>query len=132
MTANCYNESYGIGNRNIHEGYGLSTSGSLWVWYYTERGIKQNLTYFQTEKEAVEFAFKTITADDSAKRHLVGFIKEKLKVEELLAELQNRKIHFYKDEIPYGGLVDRRIRVFVFGCDINRVSDLQQQFSQIQ
>ena len=38
MTENCYANTYAIGNRNIYEGYGLDTFGSLYVWYYTERG----------------------------------------------------------------------------------------------
>ena len=128
MTDNCFNDSYGIGNRNIHEGYGLDTSGTLYVWYYTERGQRQQLNYFQTEKEAVDFAFKTITADKSANRHMIGFIKDRTKEMELLTELRNRNIKYWKDEIPYGGPNDIRVRIFVFGCDIKRVSDLQQQF----
>lgn len=62
MTAHCYNDSYAIGNRIIHEGYGLTTAGDLYVWYYTERGARDNLNYFQTEHEAVDFAFRAITA----------------------------------------------------------------------
>ncbi len=129
MTNNCFNDNYAIGNRNIHEGFGLDRFGTLYVWYYTERGERQNLNYFQTEKEAVDFAFKTITADKFANRHMIGFIKDRLKETELLAELKSRNLEYWKDEIPYGGLNDIRIRVFVFGCDIKSVLDLQQQYS---
>ncbi|MEO5943577.1 MAG: hypothetical protein ABIP30_07655 [Ferruginibacter sp.] len=128
MVDNCFNDSYGIGNRNIHEGCGLDTFGSLYVWYYTERGQRKNLKYFQTEKEAVAFAFKTIIADKSANIHMIGFIKDKSKEDELLTELRERNIEFWKDEIPYGGPNDIRSRVFVFGCDIKLVLDLQKQF----
>ncbi|MFD2934866.1 hypothetical protein [Spirosoma flavum] len=128
MTANCYNDSYGIGSRIIHEGYGLDTADRLFVWYYTERGVRQNLSYFQTEKEAVDFAFRTITADRSANRHLVGFLKDKSVEQELIDELDRRGIAFWKDDIPYGGLHDRRSRIFVFGCDIQRVLNLQEKY----
>jgi hypothetical protein len=128
MTDHCFNDSYGIADRNIHEGYGLDTSGALYAWYYTERGQRQYLNYFQTEKEAVDFAFKKITADKSANRHMVGFTKNKTEEAALLTELNNRNIVFWKDDIPYGGPNDRRVRIFVFGCDIKKVLDLQQQF----
>lgn len=128
MTCNCYNESYGIGNRNIHEGYGLDVIDGSYIWYYTERGKKEQIRYFQMEKEAVDFAFKTITQDRSANRHLVGFINNKAVEEELLTELHNRNIGFWKDEIPFGGLQDKRTRIFVFGCDITKVMDLKEQF----
>ncbi len=48
---------------------------------------------------------------------------------ELLTKLDHRKITFWKDEIPHQGLHDRRIRVFVFGCDIQEVFDLQKKYS---
>jgi hypothetical protein len=130
MTHNCYNDSYAIGNRNIYEGCGLDTFGSLYVWYYTERGQRQNLNYFQSEQEAVEFAFKTITADKFANRHLIGFLKDKLAEEELLKELNNRNIKYWTDQIPYGGISDPRFRVFVFGCDIKLTVDLKEKYYQ--
>lgn len=128
MTQNCYSDTYAIGNRIIHEGYGLDKTGNQYVWYYTERGERQNIDFFQTEQEAVDFAFKTITADKFANRHLVGFINDKVLETELLAELDKRNVAFWKDDIPYVGLTDRRTRVFVFGCDIERVLDLQTKY----
>ncbi|HEX9958192.1 MAG TPA: hypothetical protein VGA96_13090 [Fibrella sp.] len=129
MTAHCYNDSYGIGSRMIHEGYGLGTSGGLYVWYYTERGERQNLNYFDTEQEAVDFAFRAITADKSANRHLVAFLKDKAVETELLAELDLRGVPYWKEKIPYGGLHDVRVRIFVFGCDVQKVLDLQEKSS---
>jgi len=128
MTANCYNDSYGIGNRNIHEGMGLDIIGSLFVWYYTERGQRKYLNYFQTEKEAVAFAFDQIKSDPFASRHMIGFLKDKCQEQELLAELDNRQIGYKTDRIPYGGINDQRCRVFVFGCDIRRALDLKEKY----
>ena len=133
MTANCYRDKYAIGNRNINEGCGLDTFGTLYVWYYqSERGERENLDYFRTEQEAVNFAFKKITADKSANRHMIGFIKDKSKEKELLTELEKRKVEYWKDEIPYGGINDPRIRVFVFGCDIKKVLDLQEKYNKVK
>ena len=129
MTAHCYNDSYAIGSRIIHEGYGLTTAGNLYVWYYTERGERNNLNYFTTEQEAVDFAFTAIVADKSANRHLIGFLNDKALEQALLTELDTRGISYWKDDIPYGGLHDRRTRVFVFGCDVQKVLDLQEMYS---
>ena len=128
MTAHCYNDSYAIGHRIIHEGYGLATAGSLYVWYYTERGVRDNIQYFTTEQEAVVFAFQAITADKTANRHLIGFLNDKVLEDELLTGLNTRGIPFWKDEIPYGGLHDGRTRIFVFGCDVQKVLDLQKKY----
>lgn len=128
MTKNCFNDSYGIGDRNIHEGFGLDTFGSLYVWYYTERGKRQNLNYFQTEKEAVAFALAAIASDRFANRHMIGFVAGENTVAELLSELTRREVSYWKDQIPYGGLHDLRTRVFVFGCDINKVLDLREKY----
>lgn len=129
MTARCYNDSYAIGSRIIHEGYGLAKADTLYVWYYTERGERNNLNYFTTEQEAVDFAFTAIVADKSATRHLIGFLNDNALERALLSELNARGISYWKDDILYGGLHDRRTRVFVFGCDVQKVLDLQEMYS---
>lgn len=128
MIAHCYNNSYAIGERKISEGFGLDKNGNTFIWYYTERGRKENLNSFSTEKEAVEFAFAHITADPYARRHLIGFLKKDESIKnELLLELKNRGIDFFIDEIPYA-VNDPRCRVFVFGCDLKNVSDLKEKY----
>lgn len=128
MTANCYNDSYEIGSRKTHEGYGLTTIDGLYVWYYTERGVCDYLHYFQTEQEAVDFAFKAITTDKTANRHLVGFMNDRSMKQELVTELDKRGITYWQDKIPFGGLHDPRTRIFVLGCDIQRALDLQEKY----
>ena len=130
MATNCYNDSYGVGNRNIHEGYGLVATGNQFVWYYTERGTKDYLKYFDTEKEAVEYAFEKITSDKTANRHMVGFLNDENTESELLQELQRRNIKYFTDTIPYGGVNDLRYRIFVFGCDINKAQDLKNLYDK--
>ena len=131
LTKNCFAHTYGIGNINILEGYGLDTFGSLYVWYYTERGERENLNYFQTEKEAVDFAFMKITADKFAKSHMIGFINDKQSELDLEIELRKRNVDFWKDEIPYYGLAKLTTRVFVLGCDIKKVLDLQIKYGKV-
>ena len=54
---------YSINGNAIDEGFGIDRSGGLLIWYYTERGKKDNQKYFQTENEAVAFAFHQIKVD---------------------------------------------------------------------
>lgn len=133
MKANCYNDdSYAIGGKTIYEGFGLEKSGEGYAWYYTERGSRDVQKQFATEAEAVAFAHRSISADTIANRHLVGFVKEQARVEELLAELHARQIRYEMDMIPYGGPNDPRTRVFVFGCDVLRVKDLVEKFGVLK
>ncbi|WP_018619527.1 hypothetical protein [Spirosoma luteum] len=132
MTAHCYPDSYAIGSRNIHEGYGLSTEENGYAWFYTERGKQYTIQHFETESQAVAFAFGKITSDKTANRHLIGFLNDNALEQELLTELKTREIAWWKDEIPYGGLHDKRSRIFVFGCDIRRVPDLLEKYGTWQ
>ena len=131
MTAHCYPDSYAIGNRIIHEGYGLYQDGSLFVWFYTERGVRKNLHHFQTESEAVAYAFAAIMGDKTANRYLIGLVTG-AQEQALLTELDVRGIGYWKDEIPFGGLHDKRSRIFVFNCDIRRALDLQEKYGYWQ
>lgn len=131
MTENCYNNSYGIGGRIITVGYGLEKSDRGFVWYEIERGQKYSLRYFETEKDAVEFAFEKITSDRNSKLHLVCFVSDKKTEFELLRELKNRNVSYWTDEVSGYSLQDRRYQVFVSGCDINRVMDLRNKYGRL-
>lgn len=131
MTAHCYPDSYAIGKRIIHEGYGLYRDGNQFVWFYTERGVCDILRHFQTESEAVAYAFAAITSDKMANRHLIGLVKADQE-QALFTELNARGITYWKDEIPFGGLHDKRSRIFVFNCDIRRALDLQEKYGTWQ
>jgi O-acetyl-ADP-ribose deacetylase (regulator of RNase III) len=63
MTDNCCNGSYGIGERTVYDGFVLDKSDDGFVWYYTERGRREDLNYFETEEEAVAFALNWMTHD---------------------------------------------------------------------
>lgn len=67
----------------------------------------------------------------SAKSHLVGFTKDKKKVQDLISEIKKRGLKYWKDEIPYGGINDPRTRIFVLGCDIQKALDLKEQYVEV-
>lgn len=126
MNDNCYSDSYAIGSRTVYEGFGLKRENDLYIWYFTERGHHDNLKTFNSENEAVDYAFRQIVSDKYANRHLLAMVKSKPESENIIHELKNRKITFETDQIPYGGLSDMRTRIFVFGCDIIKAADLKK------
>ncbi|MEM6842890.1 MAG: hypothetical protein AAF632_11745 [Bacteroidota bacterium] len=131
MKENCYNfNGYSINGNSIHEGFGIDKLGSLFAWYYTERGNRDNLKYFQSEKEIVEYAFKQIKSDMWAKVHRVGFTVDKVKIDELAQTLKKRNIEFLQDSIPYYGSQSPVYGIFVFGCSNRRVIDLKDKYHQ--
>lgn len=128
MKSNCYNFSnYSINGNFIWEGFGIEKNGSLFRWYYIERGQKDTLEIFRTEKEIIEFAYKQLITDKWAKTHCIGFCFDKNETEELADILKNLNIEYFQDEIPY--CVDKpAYRTFVLGCDITKVEDLRTKY----
>lgn len=45
-----------------NEAYTLFFNGQKWETYYSERGLKSGLKVFETEKEACEHIYHTITS----------------------------------------------------------------------
>ena len=129
ITKNNYNNSYGVGNRKVYDGFVLEKTENGFVWYYTERGTREDLNFFETEKEAVDFAVNWITHDATLDNHLVGFIKIEDTKSELLAELKRRNVEYSMDKIPINTKNQLWYRVFVKGGDIEKVLDLKEKFT---
>ncbi len=129
MEENCFNfNSYSINENSIEEGFGIDKSEGFYIWYYTERGQKNNLKYFQTEAEIVAYAFNQINLDKWAKTHCIGFSTDYNIINDLKSELQKMKTDFFNDKIPYYG-IDRPVyRVFVLGCDIQKTEHLKEKY----
>ena len=125
LKRNCYPmNDYSINGNFIYEGFGLEKSEGVFQWFYTERGDKQIIKYFSSEKEAVIYALKKIKTDEHANRNYIGRYKTDNEVEKILSELKKRGIEYWTDKIPYGGIDDIQTRIFVIGCGINNAKDL--------
>lgn len=129
MKVNCFNfNSYSINGNSIYEGLGIDKSGGLYIWYYTERGQRDNLKYFKSEAEIVEYAYNQIKSDKWAKTHCIGFSTDKTKIGELKSELEKMNTEFFEDEIPYYGINKPVYRIFVLGCDIQKTEHLKEKY----
>jgi hypothetical protein len=133
MKENCFNfNSYSINGNSIYEGFGIDRTSGVFIWYYTERGHKDNIKYFQTEKEIIECAYNQIKSDIWAKAHCIGFTTDKIEARELTEKLKSLSIEFMQDDIPYHGPQRPVYRVFVFGCDYKKVIDLKDKYYKEQ
>ena len=129
MRNNCYNfDSYSINGNHIHEGYGIEKYEDKFFWYYTERGQKNVLEEFRTEREVVLHALEALQDDRWAKTHCIGFVFIKALHEELATILQKLNVEFTQDRILYSSPDRYAYRTFVFGCDVRKTSYLKEQF----
>ena len=59
MLQNNINNTFSPGSRYVtDEGFGFEEVYGLFIWYYNERGERNNLEYFKSEEEAVQFLHK--------------------------------------------------------------------------
>ncbi|WP_395057913.1 hypothetical protein [Flavobacterium sp.] len=124
MIDNCYNcDLYAVIDKQKHDGFGLEEWGELYVWYYVERGNRENINYFNAEEKAVEYIYDVLLTDKFARSHFFKLIDDPLKKNELVNSLNNKKIEFWTDEIPYLGIDGKATRFFIVGCDIKKVKD---------
>lgn len=49
-----------INESMLIEGCGIEKWGELYIWYYCEKGERENLNYFGTEEEAVSFILQDL------------------------------------------------------------------------
>lgn len=128
MKDNCYNfDSYSVNGNHIYEGYIIDKSGELFIWYYTERGQRQELEHFASEKEIVQHAYRIIKSDKWANSQYVGLTLNRSMSDELREKLTAMGIPFHADEIPYTA-TSPAYRTFVFGCDIKKVGHLKDKY----
>ena len=129
MVENCMNNKITPGNRfETDDGVGLKKYGDLYIWYNSERGEKENLNYFNTEKEATEFLYEYLRKDKYANSHLVGRFKDRNLKSELIIELKKRNIKYWNNEISQWGINNNIMSVFVYRCDIKKVTDLKEKY----
>ena len=129
MCENCYNNTfYSLDGNFIDEGFGIRKNEDGFYWYFTERGQEDIHETFKTEAEIVAFAYQHISSNLTAQSHCLGLYKEQMDRDKIIRELVKRNIKHTSDSIPYGGIKDPRFRIFVYGCDINKVADLLKNY----
>lgn len=123
----CYHNLsyYSISGKSIYEGYSIDVVDGIYEWCFYDRSDREVLKQFKSEKDIVLYAHKEITSNSWTKNNIVGIFKSQ-EVNTILNSIKKRNINYTTDQLPYGK-DDLRTRVFVTGCDINKVSDLIQE-----
>ncbi|QIK54830.1 hypothetical protein G7051_10935 [Dysgonomonas sp. HDW5B] len=124
----CNFDSYSINGNSIYEGFGIEIIGGLYTWFYTEKGIKNQVKTFQTEQEIIEYAYTQIKSDKWAWTHCIEFTRNKYKSDKLCHILTDMEIEYFQDEIPYYGKDSPVYRVFVLACDIKKTKFLKVKY----
>lgn len=128
LAENCIKNTFTPGNRyETDDGFGIENYNGMFIWYQTERGQKENIKYSITEKEIVDYAFEIIKNDKYLNSHLVGSLNDALLYENLLNELKKRNIDYWSQEISQGA-GKSLFRVYVYRCDIKKVTDLKEKY----
>src|SRR5215212_4474733 len=111
----CNPHLYAVGSRGTaSDAFCLTSNGTQWQVFYTERGQDQSPIFASSSEEAAcEFFFKYITG--MRHNHLVGFFRSEAAAQALLERLAQLGLASSHDKIPYGGPADPRYRVFVIG-----------------
>ncbi|MEM7188153.1 MAG: hypothetical protein AAF439_00955 [Pseudomonadota bacterium] len=63
-------EMYTIGGLGGGEVYGVEEINGTWCTYYSERGFRNDLKEWSSEKEACDFLFKTVVQIARALGHI--------------------------------------------------------------
>lgn len=128
LAENCIKNTFTPGNRyETDDRFGIENYNGMFIWYQTERGQKENIKYSITEKEIVDYAFEIIKNDKYLNSHLVGSLNDALLYENLLNELKKRNIDYWSQEISQGA-GKSLFRVYVYRCDIKKVTDLKEKY----
>lgn len=129
MTENCY-QKYTLTSDGtelqLSNGFGLKCTDEKFQIDYNERGNIESIQKFKTEAEAVLAFYKKIKSDKLLRRHCIGVLKSKESFTELTQILKSNHIRFEQDSILYAEN-ETRYRVFVFGCDINKIEGLTDE-----
>lgn len=109
----------------ISEGFEITGYGKSWTLSYLERGATDVIEAFTTSNELVSFAYQKIRRDPWAWTHCVAMSESDKSINNVISVLKRLKIPHYRDSVPADKVPGRcTYRVFVFGNDRNKVSDI--------
>ena len=109
--------------RTLYDGHALCREENRYLFFYVERGRRSAIEPFALETEGCARALQHLEANKWATSHMIGFFKDETDAMQLKQKLDEQKISYFSDSIPYGGATDLRHRIFVFGADIEKVKD---------
>lgn len=90
----------------------------LYNFITSERGNKEILKSFMSEKELVDFTLEVLKKNRWYKAHLVAWVRNDSEIKSAEKELKEMNIDFERNDIPNYSKGKRAYRIFVFGRDV--------------
>ena len=124
----CYH--IGSGWAACADAYCLEQVGSRFEMFYVERGQRTDtIRCFEAESEACSAFIRRLDQERFSRAHCVGSFPDQVAADLLADKLTVAGITVHRDTIVHGGPADLRHRVFVFGRDKLRASELLRKVS---
>lgn len=125
----CYSfQCLSIGKHHAPEGIVIEKVNDKYCFEFSERGKKELIQSFRTEKELVDYALKELAEDQWSKAHLVAWAWKESEIKEAEKELNGMNIKFIRNDVPKYSKDKHAYRIFVFGRDILRLETFRKKY----
>lgn len=125
----CYSfQCLSIGKHHAPEGIIIEKVKDEYCFAFSERGKKELIQSFRTEKELVDYALKELAEDKWSRAHLVAWTWKESEIKEAEKELNRMNIEFIRNDVPNYSRDKHAYRIFVFGRDILGLDAFRAKF----
>ena len=115
----CYSfQEISVGKHHAPEGIVIEKEGDRYNFITSERGNKEVMKSFMSEKELVDFTLEVLKRNRWYKAHLVAWVWNDSEIKSAEKELKEMKIDFERNDIPNYSKGKHAYRIFVFGRDV--------------
>lgn len=115
----CYSfQEISVGKHHAPEGIVIEKEGDRYNFITSERGNKEIMKSFMSEKELVDFTLEVLKRNRWYKAHLVAWVWNDSEIKSAEKELKEMKIDFERNDIPNYSKGKHAYRIFVFGRDV--------------
>lgn len=117
-----------IGKHFAQEGYMIEKNGIAYEFSYSERGRKNVIRSFESEKELVEYAYEQLVENQWNRAHLVACVWSEREIIQAERELEELAISFARNDVPNYSEGRRLYRIFVFGKDAAKLTEFKKKY----
>ena len=123
---NYYNfNEISIGKHHAPEGYIIEVDNSRYLCCYSERGNKQIVKSFNSEKELVDYAYQLFKGNEWSRAHLLAISFDIEKIKNIEKALYSLGVEYERNDSPNHRNGNTAYRIFVFGKDIKKAEHMK-------
>jgi hypothetical protein len=126
LEENCYNfNEIIIGKHHAPEGYIIKVDNGKYLCCYSERGNKNIVKSFSSEKKLVDYAYHMFKENKWSRSHLLAISFNIDKIKDIEKQLGNLGVEYERNDSPNHRNGSTAYRNFVFGMDIKKVEHMK-------